>query len=339
MTALFGRSGAGKTTIVNAVAGLLRPENGRIAIAGRVLFDSTENICLPPPQRRVGYVFQDARLFPHLSVRRNLTYGQSRHHPKDDLFDRVVAFLGLAQLLDRRPKGLSGGEKQRVAIGRALLSRPQLLLLDEPLAALDAPRKAEILPYLERIRDTADVPILYVSHAAPEVARLATTVVALHEGRVMRAGPAADILSDPAIVPALGVRQLGAVLSGRVLAHHPDGLSEMDHSGGRLLLPEVAAPLGSPLRIRVAAQDVVLAKTRPEGLSALNILPVTIMAIRQGEGPGMVVQLKAGDDRLLARVTRRSAQAMGLASGQKIFAVIKSVSIAHADVGRTQSDG
>ena len=333
ITALFGRSGAGKTTIVKAVAGLLRPERGRIAVDGEVLFDRDAGLSVPPHRRRIGYVFQDGRLFPHLSVRGNLAYGRRRGAPTAEVA-RVVELLGIGALLDRRPGRLSGGEAQRVAIGRALLSQPRLLLMDEPLSSLDEPRRAEILPYLERLRDETRIPILYVSHTLAEVARLATTVVALQAGRVVRTGPAAEVLSDPAAVPALGVRAAGSVLAGRVVAHHADGLSEIATSAGRLLLPRVSAEIGAGVRIRIAAQDIILSRTRPEGLSALNILGATVTAIHRGEGPGVAVSLRAGEDLLLARITRRSAEALGLAPGTTCHAIMKAVSVAPEDVGR-----
>uniref|UniRef100_UPI00399BC1DE molybdenum ABC transporter ATP-binding protein n=1 Tax=Roseovarius halophilus (ex Wu et al. 2025) TaxID=3376060 RepID=UPI00399BC1DE len=203
LTVLFGRSGAGKTSIVDAVAGLSRPQSGRIALGDRVLVDTDRGLFVPPARRRVGYIFQEGRLFPHMTVQRNLAYG-ARFAPRDarpEDMGRVVEMLGIGPLLDRRPGALSGGEKQRVAIGRALLAAPQLILADEPLAALDEARKAEILPYFERLRDEVEVPILYVSHAASEVGRLATSVVVLEQGRVLRQGRAAEVLGDPAALP------------------------------------------------------------------------------------------------------------------------------------------
>lgn len=335
ITALFGQSGTGKTTVVNAVAGLLHPDAGRIALSGQALFDARAGIRLPPHKRRLGYVFQDGRLFPHLSVAQNLTYGH-RFAPKitnGPTLDDVCDLLGINDLKHRRPGALSGGEKQRVAIGRALLSRPQMLLMDEPLAALDAARKAEILPYLERLRDHTDVPILYVSHSIAEVARLATTVIVLENGRVARSGQAEQVLSDPDTVRQIGIREAGAVLPAHVALHHDDGLTELTISGGRLFLPQMDAPKGTKTRVRVLAQDVILSRSAPKGLSALNILPVSIVALREGSGPGVIVQLQCGDDRLLARITRRSAEAMALAPGDLAHAVIKSVSIARTDVG------
>lgn len=334
VTALFGRSGSGKTTVINAVAGLLRPDAGRIASDGRVLFDSAGGIDIAVHRRRLGYVFQDARLFPHLTVRQNLLYGRwFAPRGAGEPLERVLDLLGIEPLLARRPGALSGGERSRVAIGRALLSNPSMLLMDEPMAALDEARKAEILPYLERLRDETQVPILFVSHAIAEVARLATTIVVLESGRVLRAGPAAQMLSDPAAVPALGIREAGSVLAARLSRHEADGLSRLETSAGPLWLPRVAAEPGAVLRVRIAAQDVMLALSRPEGVSALNILPATVTALRLGEGPGAVVQLRAGTDLLLARITRRSAEAMGLAVGGAVFAVIKSVAVAQTDVG------
>lgn len=334
ITALFGRSGAGKSTVVNAVAGLLRPRAGRIALSGTPLLDTRAGLCLPPHKRRLGCVFQDGRLFPHLSVRANLTYGR-RFNPRGSgpSPEEVSELLGIGELLGRRPGALSGGEKQRVAIGRALLSRPRMLLMDEPLAALDAARKGEILPYLERLRDQTGIPILYVSHSVAEIARLATTVVVIEAGRVARTGRAERVLSDPDMVRQLGVREAGAVLPVRIARHHPDGLTELEFSGGRLFLPRMDEVPGMPIRVRVLAHDVILSRVAPQGLSALNILPVRVIALREGSGPGMIVQLRCGDDRLLARITRRSAEALALAPGVAVHAVIKSVSVARTDIG------
>lgn len=327
VTALFGRSGSGKTSVVKAVAGILKADEARILIAGTVLEDSKSGTRLPVARRRIGYVFQEPRLFPHLSVRGNLRYGMQ----EGDL-SAVVEMLGIGDLLERRPGALSGGEAQRVAIGRALLSRPRLLLLDEPLAALDDARKAEILPYLERLRDEAGVPILYVSHSVAEIARLATTVVALNAGHVARVGPAAEVLSDPDIVPVLGVREAGALVRAQVVAHHDDGISELSWSAGQLLLPRVGQKIGATVRVRIEAQDVMLAATRPVGISALNVVPVLVTAVRTGDGPGVMVQLRAGEDLLLARVTRRSADVMGLTAGWRGFAIVKSVAVAAGNV-------
>jgi molybdate transport system ATP-binding protein len=327
LTCLFGRSGSGKTTIINAVAGLLRADRARILLNGEALHD------LPPHRRRVGYVFQDARLFPHLTVAQNLGYGaRVRRLPPGDQ-SRIIELLGIGALLPRRPAALSGGEKSRVAIGRALLSDPRLLLMDEPLAALDEARRAEILPHIERLRDDLRLPILYVSHSLPEVARLATTIAVIEAGQLAAFGPAADILSDPATAPLLGLRDAGAILTARIAAQEEDGLTRLDTRAGPIWLPRLDAALGQAVRIRIAAQDVILARTRPEGLSALNILPATVTALLDGQGPGTLVRLDLGGEHLLARVTRRSARQLELAPGVAVHAVLKSVSVAQRDVG------
>lgn len=329
VTAIFGRSGSGKTSVVNAVAGLLRPDAGRIVVDDTVLYDPTQRIDFSPQSRRIGYVFQDARLFPHMSVLRNLRYGGTHDE------DRLIEVLGLQELLGRMPGGLSGGERQRVALGRALMCDPQLLLMDEPLAALDAPRKAEILPYIERLRDEVKVPILYVSHDVSEVARLATTLVVMEAGKVVASGPVGTVLSQPQTVPLVGVRAAGAVLTTKVAGRLlDDGLTELVFSGGRLVLPGLLGVLGQTVRIRIPAQDVILAKEAPDGLSALNILPVTITKIEHGRGPGVAVGLRAGNDHLLARVTRRSALRMELSVGQNIYAIIKATAVGPEDIGR-----
>lgn len=330
VTALFGRSGSGKTTIVNAVAGLLRPDAGRIVADGRVMFDRAAGIFMPPQQRRIGYVFQDARLFPHLTVRQNLTYG-ARFAPSDATgpsLDAVVDLLGLDGMLARRPALLSGGEQARVAIGRALLARPRLIILDEPLAALDSQRRAEILPYLERLRDDTAVPMLYISHAMAEVIRLATTLVLIEAGRVARAGPIATVLSDPAAAQWLEGGEVGAVLSGRVTAHEPDGLTRITTPAGDLLVPGATGSPGQTLRLRVKAAEVILSLTRPQDSSALNVLPATVARIAP-DGPTVLVQLQlTGGAALLARITCRSVAALRLGPGTACFATIKSAGLA-----------
>ena len=328
LTALFGHSGAGKTTVIKAVAGLLRVDHARVVLAGEVVSGVAVH------RRRLGVVFQDARLFPHLSVRQNLLYGRWFAPGAAGMeFGYVVELLGLGALLDRRPGGLSGGEAQRVAIGRALLSRPRMLLMDEPLAGLDHARKAEILPYLERLRDVVGLPVLYVSHALPEVARLATTIVVLEAGRVRRAGPAGEILADPELAPALGLREAGSVIRARMVGQDADGLSRLETVAGPVWLPRVEAAVGATLHLRIPAHEVILARARPEGISALNILPVVVAAVRMGEGPGAIVQVRLGDEALLVRITRRSAEAMGLHVGMPCFAVLKSVALARGDIG------
>ncbi|MEP4561882.1 MAG: molybdenum ABC transporter ATP-binding protein, partial [Nitratireductor sp.] len=287
LTALFGPSGSGKTTLVNIVAGLIRPDRGRVAVDERVLVDTARRVALPVHRRRIGYVFQDARLFPHMSVAQNLRYGE-RHIPPAERyarFDHVVDLLGIGQLLARRPEALSGGEKQRVAIGRALLASPRLLLMDEPLAALDEARKAEILPYVERLRDEAAVPILYVSHALAEVSRLATDMVVLAGGAVRAAGPTDAIMQRLDLLPEDEQGEGGAVLDGVVASHDETfELTVIDTGAGALRLPRLDAEPGKRVRIRIRARDVMVATERPRGLSALNVIEGTIRTLEPRAG-------------------------------------------------------
>jgi len=321
ITALFGPSGSGKTSVVRAIAGLLQYDTATLTLDGRDLSS------VPTHRRKLGYVFQDARLFPHLNVRKNLRFGGAHQE------ETVVALLGLEHLLDRPPASLSGGEAQRVALGRALMAGPEILLMDEPLSALDGPRKAEVLPYLEAIRDQANIPIIYVSHDIAEVARLANSVVVLNHGQVVVSGSVEAVLSNPAAVPFIGVRDAGAVLTGRVVGHSDDGLTKVETDAGALWVPGAVGRTGHAIRVRVPAQDVILSKAPPQGLSALNILSGVIMSLEQGQGPGVAVGLRAGNARLLARITKRSAGALGLSVGDQIYAIVKTTAIAPGDVG------
>lgn len=330
ITALFGPSGAGKSSIVSAIAGLLRPASGRIAINGETVFDSVRRLDVPARRRRVGYVFQDARLFPHLDVRRNLDFGARRaaEPPAPDYFDHVVELLGLGDLLRRRTQGLSGGERQRVALGRALLSGPRLLLLDEPLAALDQGLKNEILPLLERLRDEALVPMVYVSHSLDEVTRLADRMVVLNRGRVAADGPVYEIMSRLDLFPLTGRFEAGAVVAGLIAAHdEADQLSAVDLDRGRLWVPRIDLPVGAPVRLRIRARDVMLATVPPEGISANNVLTGEIAEIRADRGPYLDVQVACGKTRLIARITHRSCRRLGLEVGLPVHAVIKSVTV------------
>lgn len=336
ITALFGRSGAGKTTIINAVAGLLTPQRGRISVDETCLLDTERTINVPVHQRRIGYVFQDARLFPHLTVEQNLKFGQWFSKPDADAPEpeKIIALLGIGHLLQRRPNTLSGGEKQRVAIGRALLANPRLLLMDEPLAALDEERKTEILPYLERLRDDLEMPIVYVSHAVAEIARLATTIVVLNDGRVIRHGSASEVLADAGSQSALDQRDAGAVLNASVRKHDDtDGITELAFSGGTLFTQRIDASPGIHLRVRIKARDILLALTPPQGTSALNILPAVVRKIGPLEGPGINVVVRCGDDDLLARITRRSLTRLQLQEGTACYIIIKSIAVARRDIG------
>jgi molybdate transport system ATP-binding protein len=331
LTALFGRSGAGKTSVVNAIAGLVRPDSGRIVVDGTTLIDTARGVFVPKHRRRIGYVFQEDRLFPHLTVRHNLLFGQwfsPRAERRGTLAD-VVALLGLDHLLDRRPRALSGGEKQRVAIGRALLASPRLLLMDEPLASLDAPRKDEILPYIERLRDESRIPIVYVSHSVAEVARLATTMVLMSNGRVDAVGPVTEVLGRLDLYPKTGRFEAGAVLEAVVAAHDPRyGLTHLRCGADEIKVPRLEAALGAAVRIRIRARDVTVAIALPQGLSALNVLPARIAEVGGDGSPVVDIRLTLGESSsILARVTRRSIAELGLVPGRDVFAVVKSIAI------------
>jgi len=340
ITALFGRSGAGKTSVVNMLAGLLRPDAGHIEIDGRVLFDRAAGIDLPPEKRHLGYVFQESRLFPHFSVRGNLVYGMRRRDEgarKID-FDTVVEVLGIGHLLERRPRALSGGEKQRVALGRALLTSPELMLMDEPLASLDAPRKQEVLPLIEALRDRFAVPIVYVTHSMDEIVRLADTLVLIDEGRVAAVGPVEDLTSRLDLRPLTGRYEAGSVIAARVAGHDSAyALSLLEFPGGTFRVPHVDLPVGAPLRVRIRARDVSLAVRRPEGLSDLNVFPGTVAQIgnpvEERGGPDLDLRLDIGAP-LWARVSRRSFDDLGLTQGSEVFAVIKGTSIDRLSLSR-----
>lgn len=329
VTALFGASGSGKTTIINAMAGLFRPREGRIVFNGRVMFDSAAGIFIPPRARRVGYVFQDARLFPHMTVQNNLLFGWRRaaaRAPQSEV-DHVVSLLGLDALLARTPRALSGGEVSRVTLGRALLASPEILLLDEPLAALDATRRAEILPYLERLRDEARLPMLYVSHAVDEVARLAQDIVMIENGRVVDEGSVFDVLTSLDFARRAGTAPVGAVIEATVGPSRSDGLTVLAFADGALYVPALGQPAGTRLRLRIDAQDIMLALQEPHAVSANNVLAAHVTSIRNTGEAHADVQLTLGTTRLVARITRASAERLLLAVDMPVYAVIKSVTI------------
>lgn len=333
VTALFGPSGCGKSSILNAIAGLLTPQSGQVSLDGTALLDTARRIAIPAERRRCGLVFQEARLFPHLSVAGNLRYGQ-RRAPREAPgagFEEVVELLGIAPLLGRRPAGLSGGERQRVALGRALLMRPRLLLMDEPLAALDAPRRAEILPFLARLRTEVLLPILYVTHALEEVDALADQLVLLDAGRVLASGGLEELTARTDL-PLAARRDAGVLITARVADHDAArGLTRLGFAGGHLLVPLQATPIGTALRLRLRARDVAVALTPPQGVSIQNILPARITAIRPTTSPNEVfLHLDIGGTPLLARVTRDAVERLGLAHDMAVFALVKSVAFDHA---------
>ena len=332
VTALFGRSGAGKTSIVNMVSGLLRPDEGHIEVDGHVVFDSAAGIDLPPWKRRLGYVFQEGRLFPHLTVRANLVYGR-RFIPAAERYltlEQIVALLDLGALLNRRPRSLSGGEKQRVAVGRALLSSPRALLMDEPLASLDVLMKNEILPYIERL-DEMGIPILYVSHSLDEVSRLARNLVLVSGGRVTASGGADQILGQMELWSPEDETEKGTMLATRVAGHDAGaGLTRLDFRGGELRVPMVEIPEGVAVRVWIRARDVSVATEPPRGLSLRNVLKGTLAEIRPGDGDtGRLAELRLriGDASLTALVTRHAVRELELAPGREIYALIKGANL------------
>ena len=338
VTALFGRSGSGKTSLVNIIGGLIRPDHAHISLDGDVIVDTKHKMFVPKHRRRIGYVFQEGRLFPHLTVRQNLLYGWWFTPAAKRLgqLAQIVALLGIGHLLDRRPRSLSGGEKQRVAIGRALLATPRLLLMDEPLASLDEARKAEILPYLERLYDETKVPIIYVSHSVPEVARLASTMVVMTDGRVVATGPTADIMARLDLVPFTNLVEAGAVLEAEVLEHDEQfGLTVLGLCGGRLWVPRLneRSSLGTKVRVHIRARDVMISTRRPEGLSALNVLRGVVAELGPQRGPILDVRIDCGGQAILARLTRRSVESLGLLQGKPVYAVIKTVGFDRQTLG------
>ncbi|MBN9561567.1 MAG: molybdenum ABC transporter ATP-binding protein [Alphaproteobacteria bacterium] len=328
VVALFGPSGAGKSSIINAVAGLLRPDLGHIVLDDEMLADTASGVWLPPERRRVGLVFQNARLFPHMSVATNLRFGLRRAGPGRIGFEEVVALLGLGGLLGRRPRTLSGGERQRVAIGRALLAQPRLLLMDEPLASLDAARKAEILPFLGRLKSALRIPILYVTHALEEVVQLADSLVLIEAGRVVAAGDVSNIAAR-ADLPLARRDDAGAVLAARIAAHDVEHrLTRLDAGGATFWVPLVDAAPGGALRIRIPAREVILARQAPEAISVHNIIAGITRAIAE-DAPrrAALVEIALPQGALLSRVTPDAVAKLALAPGVPVLALVKSMTI------------
>lgn len=335
VTALFGPSGAGKTSLIDAVAGLYRPARGRIVLDGTTLFDAQTGVDLAPDLRRLGYVFQGARLFPHLTVEDNLRFGFRRIPESERRLDfaRVVTLLALDGMLERRPGTLSAGERQRVAIGRALLASPRLLLMDEPLAALDAGLKAEILPFIQRLHEKTAVPIVYVSHDLDEVLAIADTLALMVGGRITNVGPVAQVAS------MLTGRDEGASVFETVVEAHDeaDGITELRTGGGTLRVARLDRELGSPVRVRIHARDVALSLGAPQNISILNALPGSVRSVRALSGVTVEVEigLEAGGT-VRAHVTPRSARTLALETGTRVFALIKTVAIDRYGGGNKQ---
>jgi molybdate transport system ATP-binding protein len=334
ITALFGRSGAGKSSVVEMIAGLRRPDRGRVVVGDAVLLDSGRGVDLPPERRRVGYVFQEGRLFPHLTVQGNLRYGERLIAAKDRYaqFDKVVELLGIGGLLDRRPAKLSGGEKQRVAIGRALLASPRLLLMDEPLASLDGARKHEVLPFVQRLSREFAIPIVYVSHSIDEIIELADDLVVLDGGRVAAAGTLEQVLADYDLSPMTGRQDAGSVIGATVEDHRADvGLSRVAVGANHLDVPLLDLPRGAAVRVRIAAQEVALALDPPTRTSFQNILAGSVISVKAAASGQVDVHVDVGAT-LWSRVTKTAVEQLGLKPGDKVYALVKSTSIARSSI-------
>ncbi|WP_334145297.1 molybdenum ABC transporter ATP-binding protein [Hyphomicrobium sp.] len=337
-TALFGPSGSGKTTIARLIAGIERPDRGRIVVADHVVVDTEAGLWEPAHRRRVGLVFQDGQLLPHLTVRQNLAYGRY-FAPRGTgrvVFDEVVDLLGIGHLLAARPLTLSGGERQRVAIGRALLAAPRILVMDEPLASLDAERKHEILPFIERLRDDLGLPIVYVSHAVEEVARLATQVVRLAGGRVVAKGTPVEVFASQVADEAPDRPETVSFLSGRVIREMPEfAISVIAHPAGEIVIPALMGRARGTVRVAVQGANVTLATERPSHLSVRTVLEGRIASVTAGAGPAGVVTVDLeGGDRLAAHVTRHAISDLGLVAGKQVFALVKAVAIDEHGLGR-----
>ncbi|MBT4038695.1 MAG: molybdenum ABC transporter ATP-binding protein [Rhodospirillales bacterium] len=330
INALFGRSGCGKTTLINIIAGLCTPNEGHIIIGDRVLFDSGAGINMAPEHRRMGYVFQDARLFPHLSVVQNLTYGMDLLSPGDrrHTVEEISNLLELGALLPRQPTTLSGGERQRVAIGRALLSGPAMLLMDEPLASLDAMHKAEIMPFIERLRDELALPVFYVSHDLDEVIRLADNMIVMSNGTVAVQGSVEQTMARLDVQAFTGPHEAGAVVIATVQNNaETDGLTELLCEAGRIVVPGIDIEPGTSIRLRIRARDVSLATTVPVGSSVLNVFEGTVVDVKEVNGePHADVLVDVGVP-LISRITRRSAKNLDIKPGKTVYALVKAAAI------------
>ncbi|MGO9949213.1 MAG: molybdenum ABC transporter ATP-binding protein [Steroidobacteraceae bacterium] len=329
VVALFGRSGCGKSTLINVIAGLLDADSGRVALDDVVLLDTEQRVDVPPQRRRIGYVFQESRLFPHFDVAGNLRYAARRAgSPKFVGFDLVVDLLDLKLLMSRRVHQLSGGERQRVAIGRALLSQPRLLLLDEPLASLDASRREELLPYLEILRDQLAIPMVYVSHNFDEVLRLATHLVLMERGTTTAQGGIGEMSLNPGVRAIIGADAVGAIVEGTVLGLDPaSGMTRVGVGGGEIKVLAAAAAAGAKLRVQLLARDLIVATREPQQLSVGNILTGVVTAVTGDEGDADLIAIDIGGTIIMARVTRAATRELKLTAGLPVWALVKAVSL------------
>lgn len=325
ITAVFGLSGAGKTSLINVIGGLTKPDSGHIVLNNHTLVDIEKKIYMPPEKRKVGYVFQDARLFPHYTVKGNLLYGMSPTMKVQ--FDRIIYLLGIEHLLSRFPITLSGGEKQRVAIGRALLTAPDIMLMDEPLASLDLPRKRELLPYLEKLSQDVQIPILYVSHSLDEIIRLADNVIVMDAGKIKAMGKLEDVWASSALRPWLQKETLSSVANVMVVEHHSHYAMTATAFGNQVLwLPQIEAKIGRDVRVRIDASDVSLTTTRPSNSSIRNILHMKVVEMIKHDDQ-VDVKLVNDGNYLWARITPWARDELNIQEGQWLYAQIKSISL------------
>ncbi len=329
VVALFGRSGCGKSTLVHIIAGLLDADAGRIALHDSLLLDTAAHVNVPAERRRIGVVFQEPRLFPHMSVAANLNYGRKRAAPPFFVtLDAVADLLGIGRLMDRRTHQLSGGERQRVAIGRALLSQPHLLLLDEPLASLDAARRSEVLPYLESLRDQLALPMAYVSHDFDEVLRLATHLVLMDAGRTIAQGELTAMSLNAELRSIIGPEAVGAIIEGTVLG--PDaasGLTRIRVGRGELKVEPLQANVGAKLRVQLLARDLIVAISAPRDLSVRNVIEGVVTQLVSDSGGSDLVSIDIGGALIMARITRAATRELSLTTGRPVWALVKSVSL------------
>ncbi|MCF3974149.1 molybdenum ABC transporter ATP-binding protein [Paracoccus salsus] len=334
LLALVGHSGSGKTTILRSIAGLWRPDRARVTVGGTSWLDTSIGVNLPPHRRRVGIVFQNYALFPHMTAARNVIAAM-------DIPDRVEAtrlldLVNLHGLADRKPAQLSGGQQQRVAVARALARRPQALLLDEPFSAVDRATRERLHAEIIALRAHLSMPVVLVTHDVNEAQLLADRMVVIEKGQMIGSGTTAEVMADPDALRAMGVRELAALLPATLAEQLPDGLSRLEVATGSLFLPTVDAAPGTRVRVRIMAHEVILARTRPEGLSAQNILEGRVARIVPGAGPGVIVHVAVGRDEIVARITRRAAEQLSLQPGDSVHAILKTMSVARDHVARAR---
>lgn len=333
LLALVGHSGSGKTTLLRTIAGLWRPSGARVTVGGKVWLDTGAGVDLPSHRRRVGVVFQNYALFPHMTAAQNVMAAMDA--PEADEAERLLDLVNLHGLSGRKPAHLSGGQQQRVAVARALARKPDALLLDEPFSAVDRATREKLYGEIIALRAHLAMPVVLVTHDMNEAQLLADRMVVIESGRVVRTGTTAQVMADPDALRAMGIREVAALLPATVAEHLPDGLTRLDTATGPLFLPAVEAAPGTRVRVRIMAHEVILARSRPDGLSAQNILAGQITRIVQGQGPAVMVHINVGGHEVLARITRRAAEMMRLQPGDPVHAILKSMSVARDHIAAT----